>query len=75
MVWATTTAAGRYIEKPLCLARTARPEKAAVVSDKLIKDGTGDEHRHDQRGENLQSRVKKMVPPRRKRPPVLAGMA
>jgi hypothetical protein len=40
MVCATTTAAGRYMEKPLCLASTARPEKAAVVSDKLIRDGT-----------------------------------
>jgi hypothetical protein len=37
-----TTAAGRYMEKPLCLASTARPENAAVVSLKLIKDGTGD---------------------------------
>ena len=41
MVWARNVAEGRYIEKALCLARTARPENAAVVSDRAMSDGTG----------------------------------
>lgn len=81
MVWARNVAEGRYIEKALCLARTARPENAAVVSDSAMSDGTGvsDATRVDVRrgkGErqeqsHSQSRVKKIVPPRKKRPPVV----
>jgi len=69
-----TTAAGRYMEKPLCLAKTARPEKAAVVSDKLIKEGTDHQRNSSHMVGGVQSSVKKMVPPRKKRPPVLAGI-
>jgi hypothetical protein len=40
IVCAIKTAEGLYIEKALCFARTARPEKAAVVSLRLINEGS-----------------------------------
>lgn len=40
IVCARMTAEGRYMENALCLARIARPSKAAVVSASEMSEGT-----------------------------------